>query len=91
MEDPENFERFKELKVPVRLPKRTYPYFGVVRCPKYNFNFNYEIIQQQHYSSNKDLVTITKIFVKKCLEFMKQRFLNTKVESLRLPRELADL
>lgn len=37
MQDPSNYERFIKMKVPVRLNKRTSPYFGVVRCPKYKF------------------------------------------------------
>lgn len=37
MEDPANFEKFAALKIPIRLSKKTYPYFGVVRCAKYNF------------------------------------------------------
>ncbi len=37
MQDSTNHEKFKKLKIPIRLPKKTAPYFGVVRCPKYNF------------------------------------------------------
>jgi hypothetical protein len=37
MEDPENFQKFQRMKIPIRLSKKTSPYFGVVRCPKYNF------------------------------------------------------
>lgn len=37
MQDPNNNERFIKIRVPIRLSKRTYPYFGVVRCPKYPF------------------------------------------------------
>lgn len=38
MQDTESHEKFAKLKIPIRLPKRTAPYFGVVRCPKYNFS-----------------------------------------------------
>lgn len=41
MEDPRNYEKFERMKIPLRLSKKTYPYFGVVRCPKYNFSYNY--------------------------------------------------
>ena len=35
MQDPANHDKFAKLKVPIRLTKKTAPYFGVVRCPKY--------------------------------------------------------
>ena len=44
MENPENFSKFAKLKIPIRLSKKTSPYFGVVRCPKYNLNYNFEEI-----------------------------------------------
>lgn len=37
MHDPSQFAKFEKLKVPIRINKKTSPYFGVVRCPKYNF------------------------------------------------------
>lgn len=37
MGDPANHSRFAKLKIPNRLSKKTAPYFGVVRCQKYNF------------------------------------------------------
>jgi len=42
MEDTNNYEKFKRMKIPIRLSKKTSPYFGVVRCPKYNFSYNYD-------------------------------------------------
>ena len=44
MEDPQNYAKFLRMKIPIRLSKKTSPYFGVVRCPKYNFSYNYEEI-----------------------------------------------
>lgn len=44
MEDPRNFAKFERMKIPLRLAKKTSPYFGVVRCPKYNFSYNYSEI-----------------------------------------------
>lgn len=44
MEDPANFMKFDRLKVPIRLSKKTSPYFGVVRCPKYDFSYHHNII-----------------------------------------------
>jgi hypothetical protein len=40
MEDTSNYDKFKRMKIPIRLSKKTSPYFGVVRCPKYNFSYN---------------------------------------------------
>ena len=42
MENPDNYEKFQKMKIPIRLTKKTSPYFGVVRCPKYNFSYNYD-------------------------------------------------
>ena len=69
MEDTNNYEKFKRMKIPIRLSKKTSPYFGVVRCPKYHFSMNYDKIQQQHFSSDEDLVGMTRIFIQKCLDF----------------------
>jgi len=91
MEDPSNYAKFQRLKIPVRLCKKTSPYFGVVRCPKYNFGYNYEEIQNQHFSSDEDLVAMTRIFIQKCIDFHEQRFMNTNKNVLKLPRELDDL
>lgn len=44
MEDPANFQKFDRLKVPIRLSKKTSPYFGVVRCPKYDFSYHNDLI-----------------------------------------------
>jgi len=44
MEDPSSHPKFNRMKIPIRLAKKTSPYFGVVRCPKYNFNVKYEEI-----------------------------------------------
>jgi hypothetical protein len=35
MQDPEKHQKFSKLKIPIRLPKRTAPYFGVVIFPKF--------------------------------------------------------
>ena len=91
MQEPINHEKFLKLKIPIRLPRRTAPYFGVVRCPKYNFSQHLEEIVKQHWSSDSDLVAMTKIFTKKCIDFLEFRYLNTNKTMLKLPRELADL
>jgi len=77
MEDTSNYDKFKRMKIPIRLSKKTSPYFGVVRCPKYNFSYNYNEIQNQHFSSDEDLVAMTRVFIQKCLDFQEQRFINT--------------
>ena len=69
MENPENYPKFRRLKIPIRHSKKTSPYFGVVRCPKYNFSYNYEEIQNQHFSSDEDLVGMTRVFIQKCIDF----------------------
>lgn len=79
------------MKIPIRLPKRTAPYFGVVRCPKYNFSSYLNEIIKLHWSSDNDLVGMTKIFTKKCIDFLEYRYLNTNKAVLKLPKELADL
>jgi hypothetical protein len=91
MQDTTTHDKFKKLKIPIRLPKRTAPYFGVVRCPKYNFAQNLEEIIKLHWSSDADLVGMTKIFTKKCIDFLEFRYLNTNKVALKLPRELSDL
>lgn len=63
----------------------------MVRCPKYNFSYNYEEIQNAHFSSDDDLVAMTRIFIQKCIDFQKQRIMNTNHVALKLPRELKDL
>ena len=79
------------MKIPIRLSKKTSPYFGVVRCPKYNFSYNYDEITNQHFSSDEDLVAMTRIFIQKCIDFHEQRFMQTNKNALKLPRELDDL
>ena len=91
MQDTESHEKFAKLKIPIRLPKRTAPYFGVVRCPKYNFSEYLGDIIKQHWSSDADLVGMTKIFTKKSIDFLEYRFMNTNKAVLKLPRELSDL
>jgi hypothetical protein len=44
MEDPRNFAKFERMKIPLRLSKKTYPYFGLVRCQRFNFTYNYQEI-----------------------------------------------
>jgi hypothetical protein len=91
MQDTESHEKFAKLKIPIRLPKRTAPYFGVVRCPKYNFSEYLGDVIKQHWSSDADLVGMTKIFTKKSIDFLEFRFMNTNKTVLKLPRELSDL
>lgn len=91
MEDPDNFQKFQRMKIPIRFSKKTSPFFGVVRCPKYPFQYNYDQISKQHFSSDEDLVAMTRIFIQKCIDFQKQRIMNTNMSTLKLPRELTDL
>ena len=91
MHNPHNFARFFQCKVPSRLNKYTYPYFGVVASKKYNYMKYKSRILNGHWCSNADIAELTAIFSKKSLEFMQKTFLNTKRESLRLPLLLDDM
>ena len=62
MQNPANFEKFNKKKVPIRVNKKTYPYFGVVSCPAYDFKeFEAEILRNL-WSSDPDLAELTRIF-----------------------------
>ena len=69
MENPDNFAKFAKLKIPILFSKKTSPYFGVVRCPKYNYNYNFDEVQARHFSSSEDLVSMTRTFIQKCIDF----------------------
>lgn len=49
------------------------------------------MVQNQHFSSDEDLVAMTRIFIQRCIDFQAQRFMNTNHNILKLPRELKDL
>jgi hypothetical protein len=82
---------FIKNKVPIRLRKKTSPYFGVVRCPKYKFGDYQNEILHVHWCSDEDMESITRIFTKKCIEYENQRYLNTNKTILKLPNELKEL
>ena len=69
MQDPSQHERFAKQKVPIRLNKKTSPYFGVVRCPKYKFADYQNEILHVHWCSDEDMESMTRIFSKKCIEY----------------------
>lgn len=91
MLDPSCHDRFIKMKVPVRFNKRTAPYFGVVRCPKYKFADYQNDILHVHWCSDSDMESMTRIFSKKCIEYQQHRYMNTKKSLLKLPNELADM
>ena len=92
MQEPVNHPKFLKLKIPIRLSRRTAPYFGVVKIgTKFNFGKNLDDVKKEHWSSDSDLVGMTKIFTKKCIDFLEFRYLNTNKTSLKLPRELSEL
>ena len=88
MQNPESHEKYMKLKIPLRLSKRTTPYSGVVECPEYNYQAFYQEIMQIHWCADQDMNTMTKIFSKKCIDFLDQRYMNTNMSSLKLPKEL---
>jgi hypothetical protein len=51
------------MKIPIRLSKKTIPFFGVERCPTYNLVENRMEIQSKHFSADDDLVIMTRIFI----------------------------
>lgn len=91
MQDPATHAGFTKNKIPIRLRKKTSPYFGVVRCPKYKFADYQNEILHVHWCSDEDMESITRIFTKKCIEYENQRYLNTNKSILKLPNELKEL
>ena len=91
MHDPAQFAKFLKLKVPIRLNKKTSPYFGVVRCPKYNFLDYQSEILKIHWCSDPNVADLTRIFSKKCIEFLSKRFMQTDRRFLALPLKLTDM
>jgi hypothetical protein len=79
------------MKIPIRLHERTAPYYGVVRCPKFAYSEILGDIMRMHWSADQDLVTMTKIFTKKSIDFLEFRYMNTNRAILKLPRELKDM
>jgi hypothetical protein len=79
------------MKVPVRLNKRTSPYFGVVRCPKYKFYDYQNEIRHVHWCSDEDMESMTRIFTKKCIEYQQHNYMQTNKNILKLPNELSDM
>jgi len=91
MQDPANFAKFMAAKVPIRINKYTYPYFGVVASKKYNYMKFKSRIYNAHWCSDSDVAELTSIFSKKSLEFIQKRYMNTKREQLRLPLQLEEM
>lgn len=91
MQNPNNFGRFLQAKVPLRINKYTYPYFGVVASKKYNYMKYKNRIYNAHWCSDADVAELTAIFSKKSLEFMQKAYMNTKREALRLPLLLEEM
>ena len=91
MNDPANKEKFLKKKVPIRLVKKTSPYFGVVKCAKYNFREFRNLIEEQHWCSDPDVAELTDIFSKKSIYFLNKRYLNTDRTTMQLPMQLKDM
>jgi hypothetical protein len=91
MQDPSCHDRFIKMKVPVRLNKRTSPYFGVVRCPKYKFADYQNEILHVHWCSDEDMESMTRIFTKKCIEYQQHRYMQTNKTILKLPNDLKEM
>jgi hypothetical protein len=91
MNDPENKEKFDKKKIPIRIQKKTAPYFGVVKCAKYNFRDNRAIVEGTHCFSDRDVAELTHIFYGKSVEFLAKRFLNTERATMQLPMQLAEM
>jgi hypothetical protein len=74
------------------LNKRTYPYFAVVRCPKYPFAEKQDEVHNGAWFSNQKLFEMTDIFSSKYIyEFQHQRYVSTNPNTLKVPNELKDM
>ena len=91
MSDPGNHGKFQKLKIPIRLSKKTAPYFGVVRCQKYNFLYYQGEIMKDHWCSDDHQRNMMDVFAGRCLLMQKYRFMQTDRKLLKLPRDLDDL
>ncbi len=91
MQDPANFSKYIAAKVPIRVNKYTYPYFGVVANQQYAYMKYKNRIYNNHWCSDDDVSELTAIFSKKSLEFIFKRYMNTERETLRLPLQLEDM
>ena len=92
MMDPHSHAIYEQKKIPIRISRSTAPYYGVVMMPtKFPFNQVLEDIMRQHWSSDGNLVSMTKKFSSKCIDFQVNRYMNTDKVALKLPRELDDL
>ena len=56
MHDPANFGKYIACKVPIRLNKYTYPYFGVVASKKYSYMKYKSRIFNAHWCSDTDIL-----------------------------------
>jgi hypothetical protein len=70
MADPGNHERFMKKRVPIRLTKKTSPYFGVVMCAKYNFRQKKAAITDAHWCSDPDVAELTDTFSSRSIDFL---------------------
>ena len=68
MQSPSNHERFLKMGVPLRLAKRTLPYFGVARCPKFDFDRAQGEILKGHWCSDENMCEMTRIFSQKYID-----------------------
>lgn len=91
MQDPANFAKFAKLKVPIRINKKTAPYFGVVLCHKYEFKAFEREIARLHWWNKPEVAQMSQILANKCIEFQQHRFMQTNKKVLKLPQELEKL
>ena len=80
MQDPSTHGHFDARRIPPRIQQKTLPYFGTVKVsdgPKFKFENNLKELKKYHWSTDPDLVNMSMIFTKKCIDFLQQRFLNT--------------
>ncbi|PCI27098.1 hypothetical protein COB52_05365 [Candidatus Kaiserbacteria bacterium] len=70
MTDPNSHAMYLQKKIPLRIQRRTAPYYGVVMMPtKFPFNQVLEEVIRLHWSSDHNLVSMTKNFAGKCIDF----------------------
>jgi hypothetical protein len=88
MNDPANAEKFNRKRIPLRLTKKTYPYFGCVKAVSYKFWEMRAKIEEKHWCSDPDVAQLTEIFSRKSIQFLDKRYLNIDRGTMQLPMQL---
>lgn len=91
MQNVNTHDRFKNLKIPIRLPTKAAPYLAVVPIPKFDYNGSFHKFSANHWNKDPNQVKVTEKLVIRSLRTLDQKFMNTNKAVLKLPKELKDL